>query len=354
MKKGVLVGVGLMVLPACAAPTGDTDSRSSAAEEVTSACPVPSATDTLDKVAATLALQLMSGAAEMGGATAPAWSNTVLASQRYRIQASGTGIEFEPADPLYPYVTNKMKAALAFAQLDPTMAKYLSDALQIAFNTTTGDRFASIRAVSALAGYRNPGPQTAHIPDPSSANDSHWATVTTHAWCGVAAVTIDETVQQSWQFAPIYKDSIFFWNNAWLSHAPPAFHGSLFNPSSPFNGPSGSNPYLVISMNGQKATWAQFDKYTYVNCWQQPNETCEGQLEIDPIPYAEPGAYYDTTQQLVGTQTNPFSIVGSLYATADHQGQWATRVVNGVQEWGTFSTPVTLFGVTMYKYLKQH
>jgi hypothetical protein len=298
----------------------------------------------------------MTGAAAVGGATWPVWSNTILASQRYRLQGSGAAIEFEPADPLYPYVTNQMKASLAIAQLDASVAKYLSDGLKLAFATTTGDRFASIRAISALAGFRYPGGETVHVPDPSSANDSHRATVSGRPWCGTSIVTISETVEQSWQFAPIYKDSIFFWNNAWLSRAPAAFTGTLFNPSTPFNGSSaGGNPYLVVTVNGTKTDWANYDYFNTTDCWKQPNETCTGSLEIDPIPYAEPGQYYDTNSNMVGTQSNPFALDSStLYAVPDHATQWATRTVNGVQQWGTFSTAASLFGVTFYKYKKQY
>jgi hypothetical protein len=45
----------------------------------------------------------------------------------------------------------------------------------------------------------------------------------------------------------------------------------------------------------------------------------------------------------------PFTIIGTLYAMSDHAGQWATRTVNGVQEWGTFSAPLSILGVTEYK-----
>jgi len=42
-----------------------------------------------------------------------------------------------------------------------------------------------------------------------------------------------------------------------------------------------------------------------------------------------------------------------LYADPSHALQWGTRTVNGIQEWGTFSQPVTLFGTTLYKFVVQ-
>jgi hypothetical protein len=75
---------------------------------------------------------------------------------------------------------------------------------------------------------------------------------------------------------------------------------------------------------------------------------------IDPIPYTQPAAYYDTTGALVGPQANPFALtITNLYADPSHSGQWATRTVSGVQQWGTFSTAVNVLGTTVYLYTKK-
>jgi hypothetical protein len=42
-----------------------------------------------------------------------------------------------------------------------------------------------------------------------------------------------------------------------------------------------------------------------------------------------------------------------LYAIPDHAAQWATRTVNGKQEWGTFTQPLSVLGITIYRYVKQ-
>jgi hypothetical protein len=52
----------------------------------------------------------------------------------------------------------------------------------------------------------------------------------------------------------------------------------------------------------------------------------------------------------LGSEQNPIKIQGAL--TNTKQGLWATRTVNGVQEWGTFSRPVKMFGTTLYAYVK--
>ena len=109
------------------------------------------------------------------------------------------------------------------------------------------------------------------------------------------------------------------------------------------------------SINGKPQHWA-YESFTPYNCWDNPypTYTCTSSLEVDPIPYSEPGAYYNSNGVMLGTQSNPFSIAGTLYATSDHAYQWATRTVSGTQEWGTFSTPVNILGVTEYKYSKQY
>jgi hypothetical protein len=114
------------------------------------------------------------------------------------------------------------------------------------------------------------------------------------------------------------------------------------------SGPIRSNPYFVISLNGSSVA------ARYQGVGTSCQNGCKAAAVLDPVPYAEPGAYYDTNNNLVGPQPNPFGIVStSLYADPAHAGQWGSRVVSGVQEWGTFSQAVTLFGTTEYKYVKQ-
>jgi hypothetical protein len=305
------------------------------------------------RAAATVAFNIMRDAAKVGGrmladTSAPS-APSALAPQRYRVQSSGTGIEFDPTDGLYVQVSNQMKADLAIAQLDSSVAKFLSDGLKYAYANTTGLKFPSIRGIGALANYKFPGPATAHIVDPTSANDSHTATASGQAWCGTSLVTINETVQSSWQFSPLWADQITVWRGG----VPSAFKGKSVNPWTPFNGASSSgNPYLLVSVNGKATSWAKYD-FSTVSCYANPNFMCNGSIQVDPIPYAEPGAYYNTVG-LVGTQSNPFSLSPViLYATADHASQWATRTTSSTQEWGTFATPLSIFGITIYRYVKQ-
>jgi hypothetical protein len=336
----------------CTAAVGE-DEATGVNEAAATSCPAASASDDQMRAAATAAFNIMRDAAKVGGmmlldTSAPS-APSALAPQRYRVQSSGTGIEFDPGDPLYVQVSNQMKADLAIAQLDTTVAKFLSDGLKYAYANTTGLKFPSLRGVGALANYKYPGPSTAHLVDPTSADNSHNATATGTAWCNTSLVTINETVASTWQFSPLWADQI----TVWRSNVTPLFKGTKVNPWTPFNGAvSTGNPYLLVSVNGKSTSWASYD-FSTVSCYANANFTCTGSIQIDPVPYAEPGAYYNTVG-IVGTQANPFALTPTtLYAVSDHSAQWATRTTNNVQEWGTFNTPVSVLGVTVYKYVKQ-
>jgi hypothetical protein len=356
MKSHLLAAIPaslvLVALGGCTTAVGDDESAGSTDEAATS-CPASSTSDDQMRAAATAAFNIMRDAAKVGGmmladTSAPS-APSALAPQRYRVQSSGTGIEFDPTDGLYVQVSNQMKADLAIAQLDSSVAKFLSDGLKYAYANTTGLKFPSIRGVGSLANYKYPGPTTAHIIDPTSANNSHSATAAGSAWCGTELVTINETVQQSWQFSPLWADQI----TVWRGNIPSAFKGKGVNPWTPFNGAvKTGNPYLLVSVNGKSTSWASYD-FSTVSCFAYANFTCNGTIQVDPVPYAEPGAYYNTTG-LVGTQSNPFALNSTtLYAIGDHASQWATRTVNNTQEWGVFTTPLSVLGITIYRYVKK-
>jgi len=130
-------------------------------------------------------------------------------------------------------------------------------------------------------------------------------------------------------------------------------HGGNGWPSTPFNGSGGgSNPYLIVAFNGSNLNW-NGTNFPTSSCL---NGTCSGgSLDLDPIPYTQPAAYYDATGNMVGPQANPFTlVVTNLYADPAHAGQWATRTVAGTQHWGTFSNAVNVLGTTVYQYVQQY
>jgi hypothetical protein len=350
MIAAVPAGLFLLSAIGCSVSAEQDEMTVGTAEEAATACPSPSAQDDQMRAAATAAMNVMKDAADQAGTMAyPTQAYSILAPQRYRIQSSGTGIEFDPTDQLYGNVTNAMKAHLAFAQLDTSVGKFLSDGLKYAYANTDGQTFPNIVTIPALRTYKYPGPVSVGISDQTSSDNSHTATVSGKAWCGTSVVTIADTVRNSWQYSPMYAGNITLWRG----NVPAGFKGTKHTPWTPFNGAlAAGNPYLVVSVNGKPTNWATYN-FAALYCYDYPNNQCSGTIEIDPVPYAEPGEYYNTTG-VVGTQANPFALSPTvLFAVSDHTSQWATRTVNGVQEWGTFTQPVTLFGVTQYRYTKK-
>jgi hypothetical protein len=341
----------------CAMNTSPSSEENKVAQSASSTCPTLSGTQSEERTAASVALQLMRLAAPQTSDfdQTAAWS--ILASQRYRVQSSGTGIEFDPSDNLYPaYVTSAMQAVLALPQeADPAFAKFLSDGLKAAYAHTNGLVYPALRSIAALDHYKGPGPVTVVVPDSTTNGypNAHKVTLSTIAQpCGSQVFNFAETVVDSWQYAPLFADSI---RDNWKTGPnPPQFTGTNNVPSTPFNGPSG-NGYLVVSINGSPVNWSDPKSFAAVNCYNYPHSTCTGSIQLDPAPYSEPSDQFDVVGNIMGTQANPFSIDSNLLlADPSHATQWATRFVGGVQQWGTFSNPISRGGVTFYAFVRRY
>jgi hypothetical protein len=283
----------------------------------------------------------------------PCWGTSLLSSQHYRVASNGTAIEFDPADPTYGYINNTEKAALAIAQLDASTAAFLVSALQWDQANTNGQQFAYLPPTGALSAYTFPGNSTPiAVTDPNAGGAPPGArrkeVVTGSDWCGTARVHFIDTSTQEAQFAPAEIQS---WVNLFGVGQASKYRGGGNYPATPFNGAGTANPYLVISVNGATLNWNS-SSWPTMDCAGQ--SSCKGTLDIDPIPYAQPGAYYDANGNIVGPQANPFALlITNLFAEPSHANQWATRTVAGVQQWGTFSAPINVLGVTVYQYVKQ-
>jgi hypothetical protein len=302
-------------------------------------------------------------------------ARSILAPQRYTYLPGTTtyssgnketgvnspGIQFDPSDPLYSHVTNAMKAALAVGQLDATVGSYMANGLWRAQEFTNGHVYPSIFMIPALAGYTG-GTRTVHINDSNSSDNSHYVTMTSQAWCGATDVTVTETVDKDGAYAPISFPNITDWRSAPSSYT--GYTGEVLEVGSPwqqtdananqsftpFMGVNGSNPYLLVSINGTPQNWA-YENFSPINCWNNPSYKCTSSMEIDPVAYATPDPAYDENNDLLGPQSNPFSLLStSVYASAAHKGQWAT---NAAGNWGTFSKAVTVLGETVYEWVQQ-
>jgi len=375
--------VCLAALSACATDVATPEEVEQASQAQVS-CPVISSTATYEPgnadlaqglAAATLAFNLMKDAAvEAQSSGNLLAARSILAPQRYTYLpntqvyswgCNSPGIQFDSTDPLYSHVTNAMKAELAFAQEDATVGSYLSAGLWRARAYTNGKYYPTIFAIPALAQYVAGKTVVVHLADPTSKDNSHDVKMSSTSWCNDTAVRIAETVNQTSDYQPLGVKPITDWRSApstYTGVAGATVNGQKITTTgvndsyTPFMGSNGQSPYLLPSINGTEQDWLTNNQnYGPQNCWNNPSPyTCQSAMTIDPVAYAEPAAYYDTNNNLVGPQQNPFPLLSTqLYADPAHAGQWASRVANSTQEWGTFSKAVVIFGTTKYQYVKQ-
>jgi hypothetical protein len=339
---------------ACSTEVGQSEGTSSTSQASTS-CPSGS-NDAQQRAAASAAYLIMKAAAtacansESGAYGGPCFGTDILASQRYTF--SGSTIVFDSSDGEYSYVPQAAKVALAVAQLDSTVASFLVGGLTWARANTNGVSVPLMMPIQALAHFTYPGNNTPiTIIDGMAGGNRRSETVTGSAWCNTAKVHFADHSTYEQNFAPFNVINIQQAND---TNSQANFKGSNDYPSTPFNGSgNNTNPYLVIAVNGQSITWnTHASSFPTMSCNTNPD--CTGTIDIDPIPYTQPGDYYDTNSNLVGPQANPFSLViTNIYADSSHSGQWATRTVSGVQQWGTFSNAYNVLGTTVYQYVKQ-
>jgi hypothetical protein len=330
--------------------SGSSSGSSSSSGGTTTGCPTDSS-DAQERAAANAAFAVLKATAVScnGVVSAPCWASTILASQRYTLDSAGATIIFDSSDPQYSYVPQTAKAALAIAQLDTTVAAFLVNGLTWSRKNTNGQLYPSILAAGALANFVYPGNATPiPIQDPQVPANTRTDIVTGTAWCNTEGIHFLDMSSNETGFAPI--NEISYTNFLKSPNANFKSNGNQW-PSTPFNGGETTNPYLVVSSNGNTLTW-------HSSAWPTQScsgtTKCSGTIDLDPIPYTQPAAYYDPSGNLVGPQANPFALtITNLYADPAHAGQWATRTVSGVQQWGTFSTPVTVLGSTVYEYVKQ-
>jgi hypothetical protein len=345
---------------ACSAEVGQGPESTGSAEAASSSCPSGSK-DTQQRAAASAAYSIMKaasgycaslGASAQGGMYGgPCFATTILTSHRYTLDSAGKTIIFDPSDVLYGNVPQAAKAALAFAQLDSSVASFLVGGLNWARANTNGLYVPVAMPIQALANFTYPGNSTPiTIYDGAAGGNRRSEVVTGSPWCNTEDVHFADTSTYESGFAPFNVIQ-----NTYANESMANFKGSSQYPTTPFNGSGGSaNPYLVIAVNGTKIVWnTDGASWPSQSCGGQP-VPCTGTIDIDPIPYTQPAAYYDANNNLVGPQANPFSlIITNNYADPSHAGQWATKTVNGVQQWGTFSSAVSIAGLTMYGYVKQ-
>lgn len=283
------------------------------------------------------------------------YDGLIWSAQSYVVVECGTcssyghQISFDKNVPGYQYIPQQAMAELAFAQEDPSVASYLVAGLTSCLVDTSAAYVYNFNA-APLKGYTF---STKAVSTNISTDAWGTAGVDKFTITGAVAnnaeeITLNETQVSGADMAFGLLTSTSFWDTFPASQTNAVgtkFESGNGVPCSPFNGPGGAvaNPYLVMKLNG-----TTIGARTQVAPAQCQNLVCTSSLVVDPVAYATPGAYYGTNGKLVGPQPNPFVLDPStVYATPDHAAQYA---MNPYSQYGTFSTGVTLFGTTKYKY----
>jgi hypothetical protein len=304
------------------------------------------------------------------------YDNLILSSQAYVISTSGSfpTIVFDSNLPGYSFIPSQAQAELAFLQQNASVAAYLVDGLASCFNGQFGVRgteFYNFRAgilKGYTAGTTTTGSLNGVIPmstayTPSGYNVNNVVDKFTTVGQAKGASTFTSTLTST--SSPTSAED--YWFGILTMSDVSAFNGSTGNTTailakyagsngtgniaacSPFNGPGGtSNPSFIISINGQQQD-ARFQGEG-----AQCQNACSSTLVMDPVAYMTPGVQYDASGYELGPQINPFSLnPASMYAISQNDAMWAIETSGGVQSWGQFTTPVTLFGVTKYQFVDQ-
>lgn len=230
-------------------------------------------------------------------ALGPKFAPDVLSPSLYQVASSGRGIEFSPQFT----IPEEAKGALAFSEEDDSVANYLVLGQQECEFSSAG--YYQQMSAEALAIKSSPA----------------------RPWCGASLLTAEVVGTQS-------DGNPFLHLASPMTATFPLGRGR--RECSPFLGPRQANDYLIVTLS----------------------QTTEGntvvhKLQMDPVPYAEPGEYYQPPGVACGSQDNPFHVSSTvLYAVPDHQNQWAQRMWSSQCHLGRFSTPVTMFGMTQYKW----
>jgi hypothetical protein len=300
--------------------------------------------------------------ANNGDANYLQYDNLLWTAQSYAI--SGSTIVFDPNMPGYAFIPNQAKAELAFAQQNASVAAYLVDGLQSCFIDTSSNFIFNFRA-QILKGLTSGTTTTGSINGvvfpaadyhPSGYNVNTVVDNYSTVGLGKGGTTITSTltsensssaVEDFWFGILTYTYLNAFSNTTAVAakYGPQGTAAAC----SPFNGPGGTaNPYFTITLNGSQVA-ARFQ-----GVGAQGYNINKSTIVIDPVAYMTAGVQFDASGYELGPQINPFSLnPASMYAVSQNDAMWAIETSGGVQTWGQFTQPVTLFGVTKYQFVDQ-
>jgi hypothetical protein len=276
----------------------------------------------------------------------------LLDAHCYKLSSDGSQIVLDPASPAGWFENPAAISALAAAQADPSVASYLVSGLKSCFADTSGVEAYLLNAAAFRGWSYTTTAQNITVGTSIGTNNIKRVGASVN---GTEQVTLTETVNpysEDKNFGLVSTLPYGTLDPAWATNTGGKFRGQSAVPCSPFNGAGGStNPHLILSVNGSAIGARQV--IPVIDCTYASH--CVSTVVVDPIPYTQPGAYYDANGNLVGPQANPFALtVTAIYADPSHAGQWASRTIAGVQHWGTFSQPVSVLGTTIYGFVQQY
>jgi hypothetical protein len=278
-----------------------------------------------------------------------AYDTLIWTAQSYII--SNGQIAFDPNVPGYKFIPQQAMAALATIQQDPSVAEYLVSGLQSCFADTSGQFTYTFNAATLRGFPTTTSGSVAGVPiPPNGPNPAQpykpvdtYTIASAAAAAGAEAITITEKSTTDYWFGMLTSGQMGTFSNT--SAVIAKYTGANQTMCSPFNGPGGgtSNPYLVITLNGSSISARQ--QQVGAQC---PNG-CTSTIVLDPIAYTIPGPQYDSHNNLLGPQNNPFALDPTdVYSDPTHYMQFST---NPAASYGTFSRTMTLFGQSVEKWL---
>jgi hypothetical protein len=269
----------------------------------------------------------------------------LLAAHTFVLNATGTGIAFDPNAPGYRFVSQHTQDVLTAAQSNPEVASYLAVGLQSCFAGTNGHGIYTVKA-APFKGLTGGGTGGAWLNTPGGtpgSTDQYQILVAPSAQIGSDLITLSlRNSGSDYNFGAAYNSASNAVMAKFSSVTAVGQKGSLSAACSPFNGPGGGtpNPYFVLSLHANNLSLTTVPALLEAQATQCGGGTCNATLVIDPLAYQTPPAAGST----LGSTTNPFTYdQTSNWALGTYLGAWATFLnPSGVTVLGRFSVAQTV------------
>jgi hypothetical protein len=315
------------------------------------------ATDGVDHIARTASSGALAVAfqyednklANQGDSNYAIYDGLIWDSHSYIVQSAANGVSwptiaFDPNVPGYKYIPQQAMSALATIQQDASVSAFLVNGLESCLHDVNGGEVFYFQT-AALKGFPNTTSGTVPgvpVGGPNSAVDS-FTVSSVPTGDGASQITVVEKSTTDTHFGVLVQVDMTAYSNTSAVNA--KYTGGVQSMCSPFNGAGGQavNRYFIMTLNGQAIGSRQQTSVT------QCQNGCTSTVVLDPIAYTIPGPQYDTTNNLLGPQNNPFPLDPTdIYADPSHHMEFSK---NPAAQYGTFSKPTTFFGQPVVRWL---